>query len=348
VHQLLHMRDLRVQVRNIRWAPMLGGAVGVALAAWLLKSYGVRHILELLGHAGLFGVLAITAFHGLQMLASALGWRAIAARGSQDEPLRIYLLLRWIREGVNNLLPLAQIGGEVVAWNLLRQRGAKPAVAIAGTVADLTMEMVTQIVFTILGVLLLFVTGADVSSASIFASGLLIATLFMVGLFVALRLGFAELIENALLRLGRLMGWAGAAHIEGLNQALMECYRKPRRVMRSGFWHLLSWLLGGLEVWLALKFLGQHVDLGTGLVIESLGQAAKALGFAIPGALGIQEGGYVMVCSAFGLPAELGIALSLMKRLREVILGVPALVAWQHFETRMRALNNASVRSALP
>ena len=66
----------------------------------------------------------------------------------------MYLLLRWIREGVNNLLPLAQIGGEVVAWNLLRRRGTKSSAAIAGTVADLTMEMVTQILFTVLGVAL--------------------------------------------------------------------------------------------------------------------------------------------------------------------------------------------------
>ena len=342
------MNDVRRQSRNIKWAPLLGGAVGVALAAWLLKNYGVRHIVELLGHAGLLGVLAISAFHATQILSSALGWRAFGATGASREPQRIYLLLRWIREGVNNLLPLAQIGGEVVAWNLLRQRGAKSSTAIAGTVADLTMEMVTQILFTILGVVLLVMSGADRSSAAILASGLVLATLFMAALFLALRLGFAAVIEKSLLRLGRLMGWAGAAHVEGLNQALMECYRQPARVRQAAFWHLLSWLLGAVEVWLALKFLGRDVDLATCLVIESLGQAAKALGFAIPGALGIQEGGYVMVCGAFGLPADLGIALSLMKRLREVILGIPALVAWQHCQTRLRASKAVPVRSVAP
>jgi putative membrane protein len=342
------MSDVRFHVRDVKWAPLLGGAVGIGLAAWLLKNYGVRHIGELLGHAGLLGVLAISAFHAVQILSSALGWRAAVAPGSSREPLRSYIWLRWIREGVNNLLPLAQIGGEVVAWNLLRQRGTKSSAAIAGTVADLTMEMVTQILFTILGVLLLVISGADRSSASVLASGLLIATLFMAGLFLALRLGFAELIEKTLLRLGRLMGWAGASHVEGLNQALMQCYRQPSRVARAGFWHLVSWLLGALEVCIALKFLGHDVDLGTGLVIESLGQAAKALGFAIPGAIGIQEGGYVMVCGAFGLPAELGIALSLMKRLREVMLGIPALVAWQHCETRLRASQAAAMRSVVP
>jgi hypothetical protein len=84
-----------------------------------------------------------------------LGWRVIAGSAPPRERLRTYLVLRWIREAVNNLLPLAQIGGEVVAWRLLRQRGARLPNAIAGTVADLTLEMVTQALFTLVGVVLL-------------------------------------------------------------------------------------------------------------------------------------------------------------------------------------------------
>ena len=76
------------------------------------------------------------------------------------------------------------------------------------------------------------------------------------------------------------------------------------------------------------------MGIAAGLVIESIGQALKAVGFAVPGALGVQEGGYIVICRAYGLPAETGIALSLMKRLREVVLGVPALLAWQLSERR--------------
>ena len=88
---------------------------------------------------------------------------------------------------------------------------------------------------------------------------------------------------------------------------------------------------------LALHFLGHEVGLGPGLVIESLGQALKAVGFAVPGALGVQEGGYIVVCQLFGLSPEVAIALSLTKRLREVVLGVPGLVAWQRMEARRPA-----------
>jgi uncharacterized membrane protein YbhN (UPF0104 family) len=130
------------------------------------------------------------------------------------------------------------------------------------------------------------------------------------------------------------MGWAGTAHVLGLHEALMRCYRAPGRVALSALWHMMSWLLGGIEVCLALHFLGHDVSIGAGLIIESLGQAAKTAGFAVPGALGVQEGGYILTAQALGLPPEVAIALSLMKRLRETALGVPGLMFWQHTETR--------------
>ncbi len=70
------------------------------------------------------------------------------------------------------------------------------------------------------------------------------------------------------------------------------------------------------------------------MVIESLGQALKAAGFAVPGALGVQEGGYIVICQAFNLSPEVAIALSLVKRLREVVLGVPGLITWRMLGTR--------------
>jgi uncharacterized membrane protein YbhN (UPF0104 family) len=64
-------------------------------------------------------------------------------------------------------------------------------------------------------------------------------------------------------------------------------------------------------------------------VIESLGQVVRSMGFLVPGALGVQEGGYVLVCGLFGIPPEQALALSLVRRLRDLLLGLPGLVAWR-------------------
>ena len=54
--------------------------------------------------------------------------------------------------------------------------------------------------------------------------------------------------------------------------------------------------------------------------------------FFIPGGLGVQEAGYLLFGLIYGLPPDQGLALSLVKRLREVLLGLPGLLAWQMIE----------------
>lgn len=331
----------------MKFSAIIGGIFGLGLAAWLLESYGIGRIFDLLGHAGWFGMLAVIAFHLVQVLCSAQGWRAIAGPTVPRPGARAFFGLRLVREAVNNLLPVAQIGGQFVAARLLQRQGVKLAPAIAGTVADLTMEVVTQIVFTLLGLILLLWSVGDSGIAGYVISGLLGGAALVGGLLAAQWLGLAAAIETGLMRLGRSMGWAGTANVEGLHQALIGCYRSPRQVALAALWHLTCWLLGGVEVCLALHFLGHDVGIGPGLIIESLGQALKSVGFAVPGALGVQEGGYIIVCQVLGLSPEVAIALSLMKRLREVALGIPGLILWQRTEAKAAAAPATSISGAI-
>jgi putative membrane protein len=333
-------------MQRLKTGGALGAAVGIALSAWLLHSYGAARVFGLLRQAGWFGMTAVIAFHIIQILFSALAWQVISGPTQPRPSLRDYMVLRWIREGVNNLLPVAQIGGEFVAASLLQGRGMALAPAIAGAVADLTMEMVTQIGFTLMGLGVLLHAGLGGGITGTVVNGMIAASLLAGAFLAAQWLGLAAAIEAGLMRLGRLVGWAGTDKVTGLHKALMACYRAPRRVLLAMAWQMVSWLLGTLEVCLALHFLGHDVGLGAGLAIESLGQALKAVGFAIPGALGVQEGGYVMVCSLFGLPPQVAIALSLMKRLREVVLGVPGIVAWRRMAARQARTRSPALAGA--
>ncbi len=321
-----------------RLLPLLGGMAGLALACWLLAAFGVGRIAGLISRAGWLGVGAVIVFHLVQLVFSAAAWRVIIGPVAGRPTLTGFCRLRWIREGVNNLLPVAQIGGEFAVARLLRRGGMELAPSVAGTVADLTLEMLTQVAFTLVGLgLLLHGVGAG-GIAGYVAGFLIVGTLLGAGFLGAQWLGLARALEAGLIRLGRALGWAGAGQVAGLHQALLSCYRDPRRVAWASCWHMVSWLLGGLEVCLALHVLGHDVGLSPGLVIESLGQALKAAGFAVPGALGVQEGGLIVVCGLFHVSPELAIALSLLKRLREVVLGVPGLIAWQWSEAQGRTL----------
>jgi uncharacterized membrane protein YbhN (UPF0104 family) len=69
------------------------------------------------------------------------------------------------------------------------------------------------------------------------------------------------------------------------------------------------------------------------LLLESLGQAIRGAAFFVPGSLGVQEGGYLLLAPLVGLSADAALALSLAKRTRELLLGVPGLV-YLHFSER--------------
>lgn len=122
--------------------------------------------------------------------------------------------------------------------------------------------------------------------------------------------------------------------LDGLHEAVQAMYRNPRAVIVSFNWHLLSWLLGAGEVWLILYLIGSPVTLAEALVLESLGQAVRSAAFLVPGALGVQEGGFLLLGALYGLGPEVGLALSLAKRVRELLLGLPGLLAWQLAEGR--------------
>ncbi len=324
----------------------LGFVAGVALTAWLLASYGVGRILDLVGHAGLLGIGAVVLTHVTQVLSSGAAWHAVAPAPRPD--LGGFVVLRWIREGVNNLLPVAQVGGQVVTARLMQRRGVPLAAAIAGIIGDLTVEMATQIAFVLLGLSLLLLLGGDQGISGTVMAALAVAVAAVGGFLAVQWLGGARLAERGLLRLGRVIGKNWFNQVEGLHEAVSGLYRSKHQVLACAAFHSASWLLGGFEVWVTLHVLGRGVGLGAAVAIESLGQAVKAAGFAVPGALGVQEGGYVVICGLFGLSPDIAIALSLIRRLRDVALGVPALAAWQWLEWRGGTMEAGLAREEVP
>jgi putative membrane protein len=194
--------------------------------------------------------------------------------------------------------------------------------------------MASQIVFTVLGLALLIPGLRDPSLSRWLVVGLVLATAVVIVFVSAQRSGLFYLIERALVRIGQKGGWSALGQADGLHSTIRVLYASPARLSAALAAHLVSWLLGGFEVMLALHLVGVAVDFRDGLIIESLGHAARAVGFAVPASLGVQEGGFVLICGVLGVPPQAAIELSLLKRVREVVLGVPALILWQLGEGR--------------
>src|SRR5262249_16230404 len=154
----------------------------------------------------------------------------------------------------------------------------------------------------------------------------------LVLLVIAIQHRGIALLERIADRLSRQWS-AGATWPPGAIQESVHRIYSRRHGLLAGFLlHLFCWLASAAEAWLALIFMGSPLSLGAMIAIEGLLYAARAMAFAVPAALGIQEGAYVLLGGMFGLPPDVALALSLLKRARGLVLGVPPLVLWQIVE----------------
>jgi len=146
-----------------------------------------------------------------------------------------------------------------------------------------------------------------------------------------------HLVEQILARLERKFAWVESGNLEGLHETILAIYRDRRALLASFLCHLAVWLTGVGEVWLALYFMGVEIGFAEAFIIESLAQAVRSAGFAIPASLGVQEGGYLVFGALVGLGPDVALALSLVRRVRQLIVGVPGLLFWQVMESRRLA-----------
>ncbi len=305
----------------------LGLVVGLALFTSLLAAHGAGEVALALRAVG-GGLLVVAAFHLVPMTADALGWRRLLPAELRPA-IRTMLRARWIGESVNGLLPVLQVGGNIVKAGLLARAGVGGAVAGATVVVDVTLVMLTQIAFTLVGLALLLLHLGGHPLALPVAVGVVIMGSMLAAFYAAQRQGVFGALAQLLTHVGRGRWSAMASGGGAIDASVAVLYRQRRTIAAASVWHLLSWLIGTGEVWLTLWLLGWPVGLAEAIMLESLGQAVRAGAFAVPGALGVQEGGYVMLGRVVGLPPETALALSLAKRVRELLLGIPGLIAWQ-------------------
>jgi len=310
-----------------------GFTAGLALFIGLIAYQGAAEVAAVLAIAG-WGLVVVALFHLLPMAFNTLGWLVLFQAGKGPAFSQL-LRARWIGEAINALLPVAQVGGDVVKARLIMRHGITGAIAGASVIADLTIGLFAQVIFTLMGMFLLAHYFGDGAHAWWLLTGVIISLALFASFYAVQRLGIFSRMAHALERLcsicsgGAWTGITGSA--QAMDAALNNAYRRRLSVSICGMWRLLGWMAGAGEIWLALYFMGQPISPWEALLLESLGQAVRAAAFLVPGALGVQEGGFVLLGGILGISPEIALALSLVKRVRELVMGLPGLVAWQFF-----------------
>jgi glycosyltransferase 2 family protein len=326
----------------LRLASILAAIAGLALTGGLVAYFGADAVVRSLLAVGWVGFGTICLIHLALMAAMGIAWGALLPGTSPW----ISIWGRLVRDMGSEVLPLSQVGGYVLGARAVVVAGVSGTAAAASTIVDVSLELVAQIAFTTLALVWLIHIRPDAPIAIPVAIGLAAAGVLAAGLLVAQRRGF-DLFDRLAGALG--VNWLDrtAAGAAALHTAIMDIYRRRTRLSASFVLHLVCWIAGPVEVWLALRFAGAPLGFGVVLVIEGLLYAIRSVAFAVPNAVGVQEGAYIMLGAGFGLTPEMALALSLLKRARDLALGLPVLAACQLLEggrLRRRISTRESVR----
>ncbi len=306
--------------------------LGLGLFIGLLIYYGLDDIFSAMSVMG-WGLGVVVASHLLPLFIDCLSWRFLFV-WERIPGFHHILYSRWIGEAVNALLPSAQVAGDVVRARILALHGYSPVHAGASVFTEIAVALISQTIFALIGIVCLMIIGCR----TVILNGM-IGFVILIGFFAlfffAYRRGFwSGLIGLLSVLVGkeRMQEISGSA--EAMDQAIREIYQHKGSVAIAVVLRLIGWMAGAVEVWVALWFLDSDPSVPKALLLESLGHMIRGAAFLVPGAIGVQEGGFVFLGSLVGLTPEISLSVSLSKRVRELVLGIPALLAWQIEEGR--------------
>ncbi len=314
-------------------AVVLAALGGLFIATALVVYVGAADVGHALTAAGWSGLAAVCLAHLGYWALCAQAWRVLLPALPRRSGATL-LWARWVRDAGSDLLPISSVGGDLMGARSAALHGLPGAQALGSTVVDVTAEMAAQLVFTVVGLMVLLAWPARTTLATTTLIGLAVAAPLTIAFVVAQRIGLFLLIERAAQHLASRWRWTALGAVDDLHGTIARIYRDRRRVAASVALHLVGWLASAAEAWLALTLLGAAPGVLVVLVIESLAYALRSAAFVVPAAIGVQEGGYVVLGPLFGLPPDVMLALSLLKRARDLALGVPALLVWQWIEGR--------------
>ncbi len=293
--------------------------LGFVLLGLLIYQAGPR---ELLQHLRVLGWWAPVIFlpYAFSSAFDAAGWRVTFV---QFRPAlwRLYLA-RLVGEAMNSITPTAYLGGEPVKAFVLQRFGVPLTEGATSVILAKTALTVAQIAFVIVGAAL-FMIRSDSGIAMIPTLVVLaLAGIGVAALLVLLqRRGLVAFVTRLIRRVMPRARLAArlAERAPEIDERLRSFYgARPRAAAASVAFHFIGWITGAAEVFAIMMLIGHPVSIGDAIIVEALAQPMRLAGIFIPGTIGVQEAGGMVIFGMLGLPPELGLAMMLLKRVREI------------------------------
>jgi putative membrane protein len=312
----------------MRFLTPVAALAGLALLTGLTAYYGFDSVLQALVSSR-WGTALVIVVRAAALTAAGVGWWLLLTPTRPGPAVYIGL-----REGINALFPVAGVGGDFIGARLLGQFGVAVTLAVASVLIDVFIQVACLLIFVLAG---LGIVLDLVGSHRLTAMTLVIVAVALPavgGFYLALNFGAFKPVVRWLAAFGEKRQWPAFGHVVNLGARLQQIWQNRRGLLGSFLVHLAAVFLGAAEVWIALLFMGHPVSPAEAIAIESIGQGARGAAFVLPAGVGVQDGALIAASAIFGVPAEVALAMALIKRVPDLVLGIPALLAWQALESR--------------
>ena len=300
--------------------------VGLIVLILLVWHIGPERIYEMASQLGWTGLFVLLIPSTIMYVVEAYGWKITLGPSAKNIPFWRVLAIRTAGEAVNMTTPTAYVGGEPLKAYLLTKHHVPIVEGLASVVIAKTTMTIAEVVFILIGIALAFWrVGADGSSGQTVAAGLtsvgflVLVTAALV--FVQQHGLFTRLLEF-LRKIGLKIHYLEVREkkLRSLDRTILDFYRDNRLTFCSSIGlFFVGWMAEALEVYVIIYYLGGPAMALSAISISALSVFIKSGTFFIPGSLGAQDGGNMLVLRAFGYSDVTGITFALIRRFRELV-----------------------------
>ncbi len=302
---------------------LIVGLLTLVLIVWHIGPGQIYAAAAQLGPAALLVMLIPSV---IMYAIEAYGWKVTLGPSAQAIPFWRILAIRTAGEVVNMTTPTAYVGGEPLKAYLLKKHDVPMVEGLASVIIAKTTMTIAEVLFILLGIALgVWLLGGNDSSGQTVAAALLSVGLLAFGtaafVFVQRQGLFTWLLEF-LRKVGLKIAYLEAREeqLRSLDRTILDFYRQKRPAFyASTGLFFLGWMAEALEVYVIIYYLGGPAMALSAISIGALSVFIKGGTFFIPGSLGAQDGGNLLLLKAFGYSDVTGITFALLRRFRELV-----------------------------
>jgi putative membrane protein len=309
-----------------------GLALGLVLFITLLIWQGVLEVIQLLLTSG-WSLLWLSLIWLPSFIPATQGWRVLFQVDKRPGFIPSFLAM-WLGRAVNNLLPVATIGGEIAKARIISLHGVKGIDAAASVMVDKVIQAISVAIWGFIGVSTLLILSDNDELAFYAILGFITLASCAIGFLYVQKAGLLGMLSKFGSKLVKHDAWEDITfNAQEIDTAVADIYNHRQQILQAVVYRTLGQVFETAEVWLACYLMGHPIGLLEAIMLKSLTSTLRDVAFVIPNGYGVQEGAYILIGSLVGLDANTSLAVSLAIRIRDLIFDPTGLMVLHRIES---------------